>query len=175
MEINSKKWKRFIGRKKILQKEMVNYMINTDKTLKATYEWYQGIINYIKDKDFKKFKNIINHPNQNVSYKMKQAIKLYKESIEYIANSFIYDINNGVIEGTNNLIKCIKRIAFGYRKYDHFIARIFLIKNNIKGWLSSSSINNSFYQINDYQHYLTIIQYNLYFFYLTLLLINIFI
>lgn len=37
------------------------------------------------------------------------------------------------IEGTNNLIKCLKRIAFGYRKYNHFIARIFLIKGTIKG------------------------------------------
>ena len=33
----------------------------------------------------------------------------------------------------NNLIKFIKRIAFGYRKYDHFISRIFLIKGIIKG------------------------------------------
>ena len=112
---------------------MVNYMINTDKTLKATYECYQGIINSIKNKNFEKFRNIINHPNNDLSYKMKQALKLYRENIEYIENSFIYDINNGVIEGNNNLIKCLKRIAFGYRKYDHFIARIFLIKNNIKG------------------------------------------
>ena len=63
---------------------------------------------------------------------MKQALKLYNENIKYIENSFKYDINNGIIEGTNNLIKCIKRIAFGYRKYDHFIARIFLIKGVIK-------------------------------------------
>ena len=54
------------------------------------------------------------------------------ENIKYIENSFKYDINNGIIEGTNNLIKCLKRIAFGYRKYDHFIARIFLIKGIIK-------------------------------------------
>ena len=108
-------------------------MINTDKTLKSTYECYQGIINSIKDKDINKFKNIIYHPNNLISYKMKQALKLYRENIEYIENSFTYDINNGVVEGNNNLIKCIKRIAFGYRKYDHFIARIFLIKNNIKG------------------------------------------
>ena len=112
---------------------MVNYMINTDKTLKATYECYQGIINSIKNKDLKKFNNIIDHPNSDLSYKMKQALKLYRENIQYIENSFIYDINNGVIEGNNNLIKCIKRIAFGYRRYDHFIARIFLVKNNIKG------------------------------------------
>ena len=53
---------------------------------------------------------------------------------DYILNLLnIYDINNGIIEGTNNLIKCFKRIAFGYRKYDHFIARIFLIKGIIKG------------------------------------------
>ena len=64
---------------------------------------------------------------------MKQALKLYRDNIKYIENSFKYDINNGVVEGNNNLIKCIKRIAFGYRKYDHFIVRIFLIKNNIKG------------------------------------------
>ena len=64
---------------------------------------------------------------------MKQALNLYKENIKYIENSFKYDINNGIIEGTNNLIKCIKRISFGYRKYDHFISRIFLIKGIIKG------------------------------------------
>ena len=63
---------------------------------------------------------------------MKQTLRLYKDNIKYIENSFKYDINNGVIEGKNNLIKSIKHIAFGYRKYDHFIARIFLISGIIK-------------------------------------------
>lgn len=119
-------------KKDISQKEMVTYLINTNKELKATYECYQGIINSIKNKDFNKFKNIIEHINNDVSYKMKQALKLYNDNIKYIENSFKYDINNGVIEGTNNLIKTLKRIAFGYRKYDHFITRIFLIKGIIK-------------------------------------------
>ena len=118
--------------KEISQKDMINFIINTDKTLKATYECYQGIINSIREKDFNKFKSITYHPNKNISDKMKKALKLYKENIKYIENSFKYDINNGIIEGTNNLIKCIKRIAFGYKKYDHFIARIFLIKGIIK-------------------------------------------
>lgn len=64
---------------------------------------------------------------------MKKALKLYRENIKYIENSFKYDINNGIIEGKNNLVKCIKRISFGYRKYDHFVARIFLINGTIKG------------------------------------------
>ena len=119
--------------KNMSQKEIVQYLINTNQTLKATYECYQGLINSLKEKDFNKFKSIIFNQSKNLSPKMKQALKLYKENIKYIENSFKYDINNGIIEGTNNLIKCIKRIAFGYRKYDHFISRIFLIKGIIKG------------------------------------------
>ena len=120
-------------KKEVSQKDIVSYLINTDITLKATYECYQGLINSIKDKDFNKFKNIIFHKNNNISSKMNKVIKLYKDNIQYIENSFKYDINNGVIEGKNNLIKCIKRIAFGYRKYDHFVARVFLISGMIKG------------------------------------------
>ena len=71
--------------------------------------------------------------NKNISLKMKQELKLYRENIKYIENSLKYDINNGIVEGTNNLIKFIKRIAFDYRKFDHFIARILLIKSIIKG------------------------------------------
>ncbi len=119
--------------KQISQKEIVQYLIHTDSTLKATYECYQGLINSLNERDFNKFKAIVFHPNKNLSPKMKLVLKLYREHIQYIENSFQYDINNGIIEGTNNLIKCIKRIAFGYRKFDHFIARIFLIKGMIKG------------------------------------------
>ena len=119
-------------KKEISQKEIVQYLINTNKELKATYECYQWLINSLKDKDFNKFKSIVLHSNENISDKMKQALKLYNNNLKYIENSFKYDINNGIIEGTNNLIKCLKKIAFGYKKYDHFIARIFLIKGIIK-------------------------------------------
>ena len=108
------------------------FLINTDNELKATYECYQGLINSLKEKDFNKFKLIVLHSNANISDKMVKVLKLYKDNLKYIENSFKYDINNGIIEGTNNLIKCLKRIAFGYRKYDHFIARIFLIQGIIK-------------------------------------------
>jgi len=126
-----KKYSKYF-KKEVSQKDIIQFLINTDSKLKATYECYQGIINSLKEKDFNKFKLIIEHENNNISDKMKKALKLYRENIEYIENSFKYEINNGIIEGTNNLIKCIKRIAFGYRKYSHFIARIFLIKGIIK-------------------------------------------
>lgn len=120
-------------RKEISQKDIVTYLIHTDNTLKATYECYQALIHSIHNKDFQTFQKIIHHPTKDISDKMKQALKLYRQHEQYIENSFQYDINNGLIEGTNNLIKCVKRIAFGYRSFSHFTSRIFLIKGIIKG------------------------------------------
>ena len=119
--------------KEISQIDMVNYMINTNQTLRADYNCYQGIINSLKEKNFTKFKKIIEHPSKDLSIKMRKALKLYRENIKYIENTFNYNINNGIIEGTNNIIKTIKRIAFGYKRFDHFVSRIFLIKGIIKG------------------------------------------
>ena len=58
---------------------------------------------------------------------MKTTLKTYKKFISFILNSFKYHYNNGLIEGTNNLIKCLKRIAFGYRSFSHFKTRILLV------------------------------------------------
>jgi transposase len=124
----SKHFKRLIS-----QQEMVIYLINTNETLKCDYNCYQGLINALKSKNFKKFKAIIDNKPKNISQKMLKALELFEENIKYIENTFNTTINNGVIEGTNNLIKAIKRIAFGYKKFDHFISRIFLIKGIIKG------------------------------------------
>lgn len=129
---SEKKYSKYF-RKEMSQQEIVQFLVNTNKTLKTTYQCYQGIINSIKENDFNKFKNIVLHKNKSISDKMKQALKLYNENINYIENSFKYDINNGIIEGTNNLIKCIKRIAFGYKRFDHFVTRIFLIKGTLIG------------------------------------------
>ena len=53
---------------------------------------------------------------------MKYALKLYNENITYIENFFKYGISNEIIESTNNLIKTLKRVAFGYRKSAHFVS-----------------------------------------------------
>ena len=120
-------------KKDISQKEIVTYLINTDKDFKTNYEVYQGIINSLKNKEYDKFKAIIYNSNKGLSNKMIKAMSLFKKNIIYIENSFKYDINNGVIEGVNNFIKQTKRTAYGYRKFSHFITRIFLIKGIIKG------------------------------------------
>ena len=65
-----------------------------------------------------------------------EAAKTISRWKEYILNSFIDErYSNGYTEGTNNKIKVIKRIAFGYKSFELFRGRILYIFN---GKLSGS-------------------------------------
>ena len=112
------------------QKDIVTYLINTDKTLYNDYQIYQGIDKAINNKDKSLFTNIIhnNINNKNISKKMKKALKTFKELEIYILNSFDYEYSNAIVEGTNNVIKQIKHAACGYKKFKHLKARVMLIK-----------------------------------------------
>ena len=118
--------------KEISEYDIVSYITNTNKELRTTYEVYQGILRSIRNKDEKLFCNIVSSKHKNISEYMNTTLKSFNKFSYHIISSFKYDLNNGVIEGINNLIKCIKRIAFGYRSFYHFKARIMLISGIYK-------------------------------------------
>ncbi|WP_448520174.1 transposase [Rhodoflexus sp.] len=39
-------------------------------------------------------------------------------------NFFTYRISSGVVEGINDAIKTLKRVAYRFRNFDHFRSRI---------------------------------------------------
>ena len=63
---------------------------------------------------------------------MKTSIKTLTEFKEKIFNTFKTTYHNGFIEGNNNFIKVLKRIAFGFRSFRRFKARIMICKGLIK-------------------------------------------
>ena len=115
-------------RKEMSQYDIVTYLINTNEELYETYQIYQSILYSINTKNKDVFLSIINGKNLKVSKYMKKAIKTFKNMEQYILNAFDYEYSNGIVEGTNNVIKQIKHIACGYRKFKHLKARIMLIK-----------------------------------------------
>ena len=120
-------------RKNMTQKDIVNYLINTDETLYKTYNLYQGILKSLDNKDFNEFKKIIhNTKTSGLIKKTRQAIKTFINMEDYIENAFIYTYSNGITEGMNNLIKQVIHSACGYKKFKHLKARILLIKGIIK-------------------------------------------
>ena len=115
--------------KVVSQYDIVQYLINTDTTLNYIYNLYQGIIKSIAKRDKEKFLNIIhNVDNNRINKYAKKAIKTFLNFESYIVNAFDYELSNGIVEGTNNIIKQLKHNACGYRKFAHLKARIMLIK-----------------------------------------------
>ena len=115
-------------RKEMSQYDIVTYLINTNEELYETYQIYQSILYSIDTKNKDIFLSIINGKNLKISRYMKKAIKTFKNMEQYILNAFDYEYSNGIVEGTNNVIKQVKHIACGYRKFKHLKARIMLIK-----------------------------------------------
>lgn len=115
-------------KKEMTQKDIVTYLINTDDSLFTTYNLYQGIIKSIDKRDKQTFLNIIHNVDKSISKYAKKAIKTFINMKKYIVNAFDYEYSNGIVEGTNNLIKQIKHTACGYRKFSHLKARVMLIK-----------------------------------------------
>ena len=127
LDKNNKKYQKCF-KKEMSQYDIVSYLLNTNAELYETYQIYQSILYSIDTRNKDIFLIIINGKNLKVSKYMKKALKTFTNMKKYILNAFDYEYSNGIVEGTNNLIKQIKHTACGYRKFKHLKARIMLIK-----------------------------------------------
>ena len=129
-EFNNSKWRKYTCFSNLMtQSSVVNYLINLDKELLNTYEIYQNILYSIKNNQYKKLETILFNNHENISIYMKKSIKTLKGYLPYIKNTLTNTYHNGFVEGNNNFIKVIKRIAFGFRSFHRFKARIMISKN----------------------------------------------
>ena len=129
-ELDNSKWKKWCCFDNLMtQSDIVNYLVNTNIELKETYEVYQNILYSLKNNDFNQLEMLINNKYNNISNYMKTSIKTLKEYLPYIKNTLSNPYHNGFVEGNNNFIKVLKRIAFGFRSFRRFKARIMICKN----------------------------------------------
>ncbi len=109
--------------------DIINYLLDLNPQLKASYDLYHNIRHCLKTKDTKQLNTIIYGSNKQVFDYMKTSIKTIKKYMEYIENALYYGYTNGILEGINNKIKVIKRISFGYRSFYHLKNRILITQN----------------------------------------------
>ena len=129
-ELDNSKWRKYTCFNNLMtQSSVVNYLINIDKELLNTYEVYQNILYSIKNNKYNELEIILNNKNECISSYMKKSIKTLKGYLPYIKNTLTNPYHNGFVEGNNNFIKVLKRIAFGFRSFCRFKARIMICKN----------------------------------------------
>ena len=131
-ELDSSHWKKFRCFDNLMTEiDIVDYLINTNEELKNTYQAYQDFLYAFQHNDFKVLQSSLNNNYGKISSYMITSIKTLKSFSKYIINTFKNKYHNGFIEGTNNFIKVIKRIAFGFRNFSRFKARIMICKGLI--------------------------------------------
>ena len=132
-ELDCSHWRKFTCFNELMTEiDVVNYLTEINEELDNTYQLYQDLLNSIKNKNFKLLNITLNNDYGVISEYMKTSIKTIKEYLPYIQNTFENTYNNGFIEGNNNFIKVLKRIAFGFRSFRRFKARIMICKGLIE-------------------------------------------
>ena len=109
--------------------DIINYLLDISPELKASYELYHDVRHCVQSKNYELLMDVITKGKSYVSDYMKTSINTFIKYKDYINNSLTYNYTNGVLEGINNIIKVIKRIAFGYRSFLHFKNRILITHN----------------------------------------------
>lgn len=110
-----------------LEADIVSEMLSYDAILNATYAIYQAIIKAVEENDYDALSEILNKKiSKDISSYMRTSLKTLKKHLPYIKNTFTYPYSNGKIEGTNNKIKVLNRVAYGYRNFSNYKNRIIL-------------------------------------------------
>ena len=85
-----------------------------------------------KQKNSERLEHLLKTEYPLISPELQTAFQTFKTYQSYIKNTLTAPYTNGPIEGINNKIKVIKRIAFGYRSFYHFKSRILITQNLTK-------------------------------------------
>ena len=127
--------KLFLSKKENLSEEQIErleyILINYSEDLRIIYSEKETLLNIIHSdntenaiyqlNDWIKRNSTIDIP------KLNEVAKTYLHWSYEIKNSLEVPYSNGVIEGFNNKIKTLKRIAFGFKNFKRFRTRILLL------------------------------------------------
>lgn len=114
------------------QRGIVDYLLDLGDTFKVTYDFYQRLLYAFDKQDYAMFNDCLKSAPKGLSSYMKTSLRTLKKYQIYVENTFSYPFTNGPLEGTNNKIKVLKRIAFGFRRFTKFKTRILLSCNTVQ-------------------------------------------
>ena len=114
------------------QDELKIMLINYSEELRIVYREKEELLNIlhsnadINEQIHKLNKWICDNLDSNYAV-LRECANTYHNWIVEIRNSLEVPYTNGVMEGYNNKIKVLKRVAFGFRNFTNFKARILLM------------------------------------------------
>ena len=130
-KLSDKRFYRPMFRMHLTNKEILEKLLSFSQELRQHYELYQLLLFHFQEKDSDHFFDLIEQEIAIVNPIFQTVLKTFLKDKDKVGNAMDLPYSNAKLEATNNLIKVIKRNAFGFRNFENFKKRI-LIALNIK-------------------------------------------
>ena len=109
--------------------EVVEKTLNFSEELANYYNLYQLLLFHFQEKRGDEFFELIEENISKVNHYFKTVFRTFLRHKPYIKNALETHYSNAKLEGTNKLIKDIKRLGFGFRNFINFRKRVFITLN----------------------------------------------
>ena len=109
--------------------EVVEKTLTCSEELANYHHLYQLLLFHFQKKRVDEFFELIEENISKVNHYFKTVFRTFFKHKQYIKNALETHYSNAKLEGTNKLIKDIKRLGFGFRNFINFRKRIFIILN----------------------------------------------
>ena len=130
-KLSHKRFYRPTFRMHLISGEILEKLLSCSQELREHYKLYQLLLFHFQEKKTEHFFGLIEDTISYVNPIFQTVFKTFLKNKDKILNALELPYSNAKLEATNNLIKVIKRNAFGFRNFDNFKTRI-LIALNIK-------------------------------------------
>ena len=128
-KLSDKRFYRPTFRMHLTNKEILDKLLSYSEDLRHHYNVYQLLLFHFQNKEPDKFLGIIKNNLKQVHPLFQTVFKTFLKDKEKIVNALQFPCSNAKLEATNNLIKLIKRNAFGFQNFGNFKKRIFIALN----------------------------------------------
>ena len=129
--LSSKRFYRPTFQSHLTNKEILEKLLSYSQDLRDHYELYQLLLFHFQENHDDYFFKLIKETISSVNPIFQTIFRTFLRDQDKIINALEHPNSNAKLEATNNLIKVIKRNAFGFRNFENFKTRI-LIALNIK-------------------------------------------
>ena len=130
-KLSHKRFYRPAFRAHLTNQEILHQLLSYSDQLRQHYELYQLLLFHFQEKQADYFFDLMEEVISDVHPIFQTVFRTFLKDRDKITNALELPYSNAKLEATNNLIKVIKRNAFGFRNFDNFKKRI-LIALNIK-------------------------------------------
>ncbi|MEK0174984.1 transposase [Tetragenococcus halophilus] len=93
---------------------MVDHLLSYHSVLRQDYKIYQSLLSAFYKQDIERFDQLLKTDGSQLPDPFQPVVKTFRKYRQEIHLALTIPYSNGLLEGLNNHIKVLKRVAYGF-------------------------------------------------------------